>query len=417
MNKIFIFLLLAANSYSQMFYESNSGVTVSLNSVSYASSFPVATVWVSGDSGTVLRSPNGTVWTNVRSGPIPSTLSLNVACAFDINNVLVSGTDSDSSYIFMSSNSGSNWIKVFSQPNGYIYSICKTSSIGGVAVGKPINGRWSLWKTTNKGLTWDSTNLYLQQAVNELSWNNSLFCDPSNNFVWFGTNNSRIYRAQNLSNWSFGQTVQQNSFAVFFTGSFGFMGGNYIMSSTNSGNNWTATSSNPSGSEDITSIFYGPIGIFVTRKNNQIHKGLNNGSSWSTVYTAASGNYLHSCYFSSFGGGLIFVRSNGGITLCNFPDKIELLSSEVPQHFSLSQNYPNPFNPTTNFEFRIADFGFVNLTIYDVLGREAATLVNGNLEPGVYKANWDASDFTSGVYFYRLATNEFIETKKMMFIK
>jgi hypothetical protein len=96
---------------------------------------------------------------------------------------------------------------------------------------------------------------------------------------------------------------------------------------------------------------------------------------------------------------------------------INTISTETPEAFSLKQNYPNPFNPTTNFEFRIADFGFVNLTIYDAMGREVETLVNGELKPGTYKAEWNASNYPSGVYFYRLNTENFFDTKKMMLIK
>lgn len=96
---------------------------------------------------------------------------------------------------------------------------------------------------------------------------------------------------------------------------------------------------------------------------------------------------------------------------------IQPISNVIPKEFSLSQNYPNPFNPTTNFEFRIADFGFVNLIIYDAMGREVEALVNEELKPGTYKAEWDASNFTSGVYFYRLTSGGYIETKRMVLIK
>jgi len=422
MKKLLLLLLLITDCYAQLFTESNSGVTVSLNSVSFAGSFPIATTWISGDSGVILKSTNGTLWTNVRSLPIPSTLSLNNICAFDINNILVTGSDLDSAYIFMSSNSGTNWIKVLAQSNGYFYSIGKTSTTNGLAVGKPLNGRWSLWKTTNKGFTWDSTNLYLQQAGNELSWSNALFCEQSNNFVWFGTNNSRIYRGQNFSNWLVEQIGQQNSFAIWFTGTLGWMGGNSLMYTTNSGNNWIASPSNPPGSNDVTSVYYGPIGIFVTRLSNQIYRSTNNGSTWTIAYTASSGNYRHSCYFSTFGGGLIFVRSNGRITISNFPDAVKLLSSRIPEQFSLSQNYPNPFNPRTKIRFSLpnpSEGGAPALTliIYDALGREVETLINEQLNAGTYEADWNAEKYSSGIYYYKLFTDGFGETKKMILIK
>lgn len=85
--------------------------------------------------------------------------------------------------------------------------------------------------------------------------------------------------------------------------------------------------------------------------------------------------------------------------------------------FSLSQNYPNPFNPTTNIEYRIADFGYVTLKIFDILGNEVVTLVNENKEPGIYTINFNAEILTSGIYFYELRADDFREVKKLALIR
>jgi hypothetical protein len=97
-------------------------------------------------------------------------------------------------------------------------------------------------------------------------------------------------------------------------------------------------------------------------------------------------------------------------------------SSTVPNQFSLSQNYPNPFNPTTNLRFTVPEARFVSLKIYDLLGKEVATLVGENLNPGSYAVRWDASGCPSGVYFYRLTassglTGNFSETKRLILLK
>jgi len=102
---------------------------------------------------------------------------------------------------------------------------------------------------------------------------------------------------------------------------------------------------------------------------------------------------------------------------CPLTIGINPISSVIPGKFSLSQNYPNPFNPVTNFGFRIADFGLVNLVIYDALGKEIQILVNENLHPGTYEVTWDASNFSSGVYYYKLIAGEYRQTKKMVLIK
>ena len=90
---------------------------------------------------------------------------------------------------------------------------------------------------------------------------------------------------------------------------------------------------------------------------------------------------------------------------------------DYPKEFALYQNYPNPFNPTTDFGFRIADFGLVRLTVLDVLGREVATIVNENKFPGEYFISWDGSRLPSGVYYYRLRAGQFTDVKKMVLLR
>jgi len=96
---------------------------------------------------------------------------------------------------------------------------------------------------------------------------------------------------------------------------------------------------------------------------------------------------------------------------------INLINTAIPQKFELLQNYPNPFNPVTYFGFRIAEFGLVKLTIYDALGKEIHVLVNQQLQPGIYEADWNASAFSSGIYFYTIMCGDFTETRKMLVIK
>ncbi len=105
-----------------------------------------------------------------------------------------------------------------------------------------------------------------------------------------------------------------------------------------------------------------------------------------------------------------------------FPVGVNQISSVVPKSFSLYQNYPNPFNPGTKIKFDIpsnvkSDKSNVKLIIYDALGREVATLVNEPLNPGTYEVEWDASNYPSGVYFYKYETQEYSETKRMVLIK
>lgn len=92
-------------------------------------------------------------------------------------------------------------------------------------------------------------------------------------------------------------------------------------------------------------------------------------------------------------------------------------NESLPENFELMQSYPNPFNPTSTIRFKIAESGFTTLKVYDVLGRVVVTLVNEVLTPGIYERTFDAKGLASGVYFYRIQTEAFVQTRKMLLLK
>ncbi len=83
----------------------------------------------------------------------------------------------------------------------------------------------------------------------------------------------------------------------------------------------------------------------------------------------------------------------------------------------MSQNYPNPFNPATKISFAVPKAGNVELKVYDILGREVATLVNEVKQPGIYNVDFNASNFASGIYFYTMKSGDFTAVKKMVLVK
>ncbi|HSL88234.1 MAG TPA: T9SS type A sorting domain-containing protein, partial [Ignavibacteriaceae bacterium] len=96
---------------------------------------------------------------------------------------------------------------------------------------------------------------------------------------------------------------------------------------------------------------------------------------------------------------------------------VEDNTNNLPDEFYLSQNYPNPFNPSTSFKYRITEFGFVSLKVYDVLGNEIATLVNDYKPAGEYQIYFTADNLTSGTYFYRLISGSFSQTRNMIILR
>ncbi len=121
--------------------------------------------------------------------------------------------------------------------------------------------------------------------------------------------------------------------------------------------------------------------------------------------------------------GTISVASPGGATKdiiilkYSQPTSVIPISNEVPDGYKLYQNYPNPFNARTKIGFRVQGSGFTSLKVYDIFGRETAVLLNQKLEPGTHEVEWKAEGLASGLYYYRMISGKYIETKKALLIK
>ena len=96
---------------------------------------------------------------------------------------------------------------------------------------------------------------------------------------------------------------------------------------------------------------------------------------------------------------------------------VVIVEVAAPMKYELTHNYPNPFNPSTNIKFTIPEAGLVKLSVFNLLGQEIKTLVDEQRQPGTYTQKFDATELNSGVYFYELRVNDFIQTKKMQFLK
>ncbi|MBL8006576.1 MAG: T9SS type A sorting domain-containing protein [Ignavibacteria bacterium] len=121
--------------------------------------------------------------------------------------------------------------------------------------------------------------------------------------------------------------------------------------------------------------------------------------------------WTYNGYDSASSAGLFlvtFVRTNVGINI---------ISSIVPEKFSLENNFPNPFNPETRIKFDVAKSQNIKVTVFDAVGRETEVLVNEILSPGKYEVTFNASDYPSGVYFYKMQTADFVQTRRMVLLK
>lgn len=342
--------------------------------------FNASTGLVCGYSGTIIKTTNGGLnWNVINTGTSTQLLALS------FYNNLAGICCGNSGTTLYTTNGGDNWSTGY--PQGYLvtfYSAFMVNSTTGYCAG--VNTIFSplVAKTTNGGANWTYTSFMVNN------------------------NEATVYGIHFFND--------QNGIAV--SNLWNNQGG--ISRTTNGGINWTSQ------------IFtYGLLGIdfpeqttgYCAGLNGNILKSTDGGYNWvqqnsGTSATLRSVYFIDSLYgFAAGNSGTVLKTTNGGIT------GISRRDNKIPGYFKLYQNYPNPFNPTTKIRFDLPTFTkvgqgeFVTLKIYNVLGREFATLINEQLKPGSYIAEWDASNYPSGVYFYKLTTEDFIDSKKMALLK
>lgn len=150
------------------------------------------------------------------------------------------------------------------------------------------------------------------------------------------------------------------------------------------------------------------VDFYADHNGNGVYDAPPTDHAWRLTFNNNTGNFVqnfnHNTNFVDIQWpGLVSVEEN--------------IIAGIPNEFSLSQNYPNPFNPETKIRFALPNAGFVSLKIYDIIGREVASIVNENLSSGIHEVNFDAKELDSGVYVYRITSNNFVDSKKMLLIK
>ncbi len=168
------------------------------------------------------------------------------------------------------------------------------------------------------------------------------------------------------------------------------------------------------------------FGIDITHIFPQAFVG-KDSISWLVKYTAKDTNTVLYDTLYATGNSINFNHEADSLDRWNFspnfvvkidPATIGIQNGGViASKFTLAQNFPNPFNPSTTIKFSLKQDGFVTLNIFDITGREVEQLASGNRKSGEYELTWDASNYPSGVYFYRMTANGQSEEKKMVLIK
>lgn len=359
--------------------------------------------------------------------------------------------------VFKTTDGGLNWIGYLTPDTNRMSGLFFVNNNTGWVVGQ----RGKIAKSTSGGTTWNFQNTGIQ------SWLNSVhFYDAATGFT-VGSNDSNRVILKTTTGGAIWQILVRNNqsrlYSVYMTGPqsvycVGDSGA--VIYSSNGGTNWINQSSGTSatlreivfknyGSSEIgwiaglngtilrtsngganwlsrsfnTVNFYGiDFGSYDTGYvcgRGRIYKTINNGLNWFQQTTPVPDTInikdifcinSQNAWAVPYSGTLLYTTNGGVIGIWN-------ISSEIPAQYTLSQNYPNPFNPNTKIRFAIPKQNYVKLSIYDVTGRVMAVLVNEELKPGTYEVDWDASHRASGIYYYKLETDGFAETKRMVVVK
>lgn len=332
------------------------------------------TVYMSGNFGIIIKTTNGGLnW--VRQPTADTTTQL---WGLEFINSSTGYCCGSAGKIYKTTNGGTNWNSLNSGSSTQLYKPFFVNENTGYVSGAPV-----VLKTTNAGSSWFELEVNVQPPV-------EFFRDikfTSENTGYLIADVGRVRKTTNAGvNWTMLTTgTTEALFSISFpTPDTGYVGGDHgiVLKTTNAGDNWSIQQTS------LNEFIYG---IAFTSPT----VGL--ACSWS---------------------GKILRTTNGGvITSISDPNTI-------PNEYSLKQNFPNPFNPSTLIEFQVPTLnkggntrGVVNLSVYNSLGVIVAELINSELKPGSYSVAFNVTGLYSGIYYYKLTSDNFSQTKKMLLIK
>lgn len=379
--------------------------TGALNGVSFAGN---SVGFISGNSGFITKTTNEGLTYSIQTSGVTTQLANvkavtpNVVYIAGYNGVILATTNGGTNWISQSSTAGTNdllAVDFLNTTTGFI------GGEGGVVL-----------KTTNGGTNWNALTppepTFLTWSMDFLNENTGYVC---------GSLNGKVYKTTN-SGQSWVQQVNDGSmigmFAIAFANELtGFASGSAgkMYSTTNGGTNWV-NSANLGQSiwgmdfaNALTGIAVGGGGYtFMTTDG---------GVTWAAP-PRRSFNQLNAVHFNDDGNLAWAVGNLGTVVEYDNPlVNVTQTSTGVPEKFILSQNFPNPFNPSTKINYELPISNYVTLKIFDMMGREVYELVNANQNAGSYSVMFNASNLSSGIYYYKLSAGEFVETKKMLLVK
>ena len=400
------------------------------------------------------------IWQNLNCN-----ISGDVYCIVVSNNGTIITGKSDK--IVRSTNNGNTWTQV--QNLGYdIISLGKNDTLNILYAGLTTNSSnqyGGVYKSTNDGISWTFCGIGGFKIFDfAIAQNGTVFTASASGNVNIGG----VHKStDNGNSWTVSLSTLYDVYSLWVdkqgniysgTKDIGSSGWGQLMKSTDCGSNWTSIGwySNWSGIKGVITDNF--VNIYCAPSGGQVYKSTNGGNNWSQVYTISSYfnkipiviNSLNHLFIADYNSG-VFRSTNLGVNWENYSSglniyniyclsidnndylyagcgtqvfktinsTITLIQIEYPNanNFSLFQNYPNPFNSETAIRFDIPFFSHIRLSLYDITGREIDILVNKDCTPGSYEVRLQASYLTSGIYFYKMETEEFKQIRKLIILK
>jgi photosystem II stability/assembly factor-like uncharacterized protein len=309
--------------------------------------------------------------------------------------------------LFKTIDSGNNWILIPTGETEIFRGIFfLNEQIGWICVGSD-----KILRTANGGNSWDSS--FTTGAVANID------VEFINEFTGYAVGvYANMYKS--IDSGIIWNQITEPMAASMFDIEFinedtGFIvGGTGVAKTVDGGSSWNIVKN--SGGSQINSIqTFGDKFVWAVG-SHKIYYSSDNGTNWmSQAYTPYSYLLQISCVDSVnvwvLGGHKLYRTSSGGVT------GIYNQNSNLVGSFILHQNYPNPFNPSTSIQYAVSRRQFVSLKVYDLLGREVATLVNEEKPAGEYEVEFDGTELPNGIYFYQLRAGQYVKTKKMVVLK
>ncbi len=423
------------------------------------------------DSGVIKSTNSGANWFTSNSGLTYNHLQA-MAISKSNPNIIYVGTDSLTSAqdkgVYKSTDAGAHWINVTNDgftADRSVQSIAVSPTNPDIVYAGVFNATHDatdgIWKSTNGGTNWVIANNGFGSVRNILT----LAIDPANaNIIYAGTSftvlgslgPAYIYKSTDAAaTWtssSNGLPTATTSLNPVRLIDVSTANSNYVCAglfqnttdggfflSTNAGGQWTKMSTGIPAvvGVNIRWVLFRPgsntemyCAVDATAPNAGVFRTTDGGNSWTSFVSGTLLNsYLtralsfkatstDSTLFTGIGSTSVASTPGQGVYEYSFPlVGIEPPAGNIPKVYALYPNYPNPFNPATSIRYDVPKVSNVTLKVYDIRGREVASLVSENKQPGSYSVTFNASNLASGVYFYRLNAGDYTNTMKMILVK